>query len=156
MAEQLTAVWIAVADRLKNEIPSHSYATFFADLELISFEEDEAVIGVGNRFLLEWLKSRYINNIEQAFAETTGRLAKVRFEIKGRIFRKLRQRQLESNTNDDGPHVETPSIDGPPRRSKLRPEYKMNNFVIGECNRVAYSAAKSIIETPALKYNPKS
>lgn len=121
---------------------------------MVSFEGEEAVLGVGNRFLLEWLKSRYIQHIEQAFEKVTGKKITIKFEIKGHIFRRLREKQLENKVAVEERHVETPSLDGPPKISKLRPEYMLENFIVGECNRVAYAASVSVVESIASKYNP--
>lgn len=154
MTEQLTAVWSAIKNILEKQIPSHSYATFFSDLELISLDGNKAVLGVGNRFLLEWLKSRYINQIEFAFQKAAGRPVEIDFEIKGHIFRKLREQQMESKASVETHHVETPSVDGAPRRSRLRPEYKLESFIVGDCNQVAHAAASTVVEAPGKKYNP--
>ncbi len=39
-------------------------------------------------------------------------------------------------------------------RSSINPKYNFENFVVGDCNRYAYAAARAVAEAPGEAYNP--
>jgi chromosomal replication initiator protein len=47
-----------------------------------------------------------------------------------------------------------PGVEGLPRAERLNPRLTFDQFVIGDCNRLAHAAALSVAEMPALAYNP--
>lgn len=38
--------------------------------------------------------------------------------------------------------------------NNLNPKYTFDNFILGDCNRFAYAAAKAVAEEPGISYNP--
>ena len=127
---------------------------------------DTLVIYAPNRFVLDWVRDKYLNIINQFFTEHLGNDApKLRFDIGSRPSAK--------------PQVQTPtatkaSVSAPKSaagkgatfntaaepavnhsyRSNINPTYQFDNFVEGKSNQLGKAAALQVAENPGGAYNP--
>lgn len=127
---------------------------------------DTLVLYAPNRFVLDWVRDKYLNIINQFFTEHLGNDApKLRFDIGSRPSAK--------------PQVQTPtatkaSVSAPKSaagkgatfntaaepavnhsyRSNINPTYQFDNFVEGKSNQLGKAAALQVAENPGGAYNP--
>ena len=153
-------LWKSVLGEIELEpkITEASFQTFFADTQLLRIDENIAIIGVKNSFLIKSLRGKYYEIIKKILAKNGQTPSRIDFEVikAGRktdrgtvnpdelLSKKPRNNEKrlaeifpKSNHNDG-----------------LNPKYTFDNFVVGSSNDLAYTAAKAVAENPGTKYNP--
>lgn len=104
---------------------------------------------VPNSFTKDIFVKRFLPTIERYLRQVTGD-ENSRIEIFVSPFDYTQQEERLK-------HSETPIISfgaKPDPKSNLNPKYVFENFVIGESNKFAYAAARSVAQNPGVEYNP--
>jgi chromosomal replication initiator protein len=119
--------------------------------------DGEFIVGVPNRFYRDWLDTHYRAYMEGCVTRTIGTGIALRFRIDPDLFRD----QLASN---DEPSVARPNSEPSTARNKvesteslarvLLSRYSLSRFVVGPSNRVAHSAATTLIDDPRRAHSP--
>jgi chromosomal replication initiator protein len=125
---------------------------------------DTLVLYAPNRFVLDWVRDKYLNSINQFFTEQLGSNApKLRFAIGSRPASQpvrptasMKSATIPSATrsptkpsfNTNEPSVSTN------HRSNINPTYQFENFVEGKSNQLGKAAALQVSENPGGAYNP--
>ena len=127
------------------------------------------VLYAPNRFVLDWVRDKYLNIINQFFGEQLGSEApKLRFDIGSRPVVKAEVPTVNSGVNgkSNARPLTKPSVaaafnnddDEPvsnhPYRSNINPTYQFDNFVEGKSNQLGKAAAQQVSENPGGAYNP--
>lgn len=139
--------WDGVLKRLSPEVPSAWFERFIRPLAPISYSNGIAVLGVPGRFVLEWVRDRYISTIQTMLSDELGRHVVVELRTEPR----------------EKPTVATPAPTAPASRVPLTPEepafrpsdkFSFETFVTGQSNRLAFAGARAVASEPGTKFNP--
>lgn len=139
--------WNGVLKRLSPEVPSAWFERFLRPLTPISYEGGVAVLGVPGRFVLDWVRDRYISTIQTMLSDELGRHVVVELRTEPR----------------EKPTVVTPATSTPASRVPLTPEepafrpsekFSFETFVTGQSNRLAFAGARAVASEPGTKFNP--
>lgn len=127
---------------------------------------DTLVIYAPNRFVLDWVRDKYLNIINQFFTEHLGNDApKLRFDIGSRPSAKpLVQTPTATKASVSAPKSAAgkgatfntavePAVNHS-YRSNINPTYQFDNFVEGKSNQLGKAAALQVAENPGGAYNP--
>ncbi len=137
-------LWNNFLKVIKNKLMSVSYDTWFKDTKLYSMEDDKLVIEVPMSFHKTFLSTTYYDLIEEIITSLTGNTYDLEFLIHEEIDEKKQvTRSLDDISNKERNF-----------NSNLNPKYKFENFVIGDSNRFAQTAAVAVAEQPGKIYNP--
>jgi chromosomal replication initiator protein len=167
---------------IKLDAPS-TYKTFFSGTELVRLEDEQAIIGVANGYIHDWLQQKYNTLIQQTLSHVYGKDLKVTYEIvpdyaKGTPQKLERQEKAkpapagyytstaapadnsaEEDEWADGGLLSTrggvhTSVIEALSRSGLNEKYTLSSYVVGQSNRIAHAAAQAIIKDLGKVYNP--
>ncbi len=132
-----------ILQMLQDEIPKQEFERY---IKKLSYDENEskadiAVFKAPNRFIANWIKTKYAKKIAQLFELKTGIDTEVKI-VAGKIEKK---RKVENSFT-----APTPSTSS----TKINPTYTFENFVVGSSNQFAYTASLSVAEKPGRVYNP--
>jgi chromosomal replication initiator protein len=147
------------------------YELWFAKNTNLTWEDDQLVVGVPNRFFQEWLQSTFADAVRAAASEALGQPMQVQFVIDPALFQAARQAQQDAEAKEPGgapprqpasggrePPPEQPAQGTTPRKTATgKPQrrwHRLSDFVVGPCNRVAHASALSVVEAPAEGANP--
>jgi chromosomal replication initiator protein len=172
----------ALGEAISRRIGEPRYNLWFDRHTRFHWDAGVLTVGVPNRHFEEWLQKTFIRVVRDAAAEVFGEPMEVRFTIDPELFRAARQEQAESQQKPVAPPAcpiiteanKEPSISAKPARpgpvagkrleqrslfdrpakKRTRRWYKLDEFVIGACNRVAHAAAVSVVEMPAETATP--
>jgi len=161
-------VWEAALGELQLQVNKSNFDTWLKGTTGISHQDDTLVVGVPNAFVAEWLANRLYSLISRTLANIVGKRLDVQFVV--HIPRRAEARPTSTPMVDGGtstllcqPTEEANASKWDAFHSTLEKEEKANHynsrytfeaFVTGECNRMAYTAALEVVESPGQTHNP--
>ncbi|MDP8252800.1 MAG: chromosomal replication initiator protein DnaA [Candidatus Kaelpia aquatica] len=151
MQKQDVSFWEEVEQRLIQEFGSHTYKFWIEPLEVKVLSENTMELIVPNMFFSNWIQERYMDKILFFLKETTGVEFKIKLSIKEPS--KGAEKKDLALSHKDAPKNTTRLI-SKKILEKLNPKNTFEEFVVGECNKLAHAATFAITLSPAKAYNP--
>jgi chromosomal replication initiator protein len=174
MTEQHTDAWENCLQILKDNISPQSFKTWFKPITALKLEGKLLTIQVPSLFFYEWLEEHYVNLLRRTIKKVIGPGAKLEYNI---IVESSSDSSKQRTINvpasqmarDEGIDVSMPqnisnSIKNPfiiPGLKKVKVDPHLNthfnfdNFIEGECNRLARSASLAVTAKPGgTAFNP--
>jgi chromosomal replication initiator protein len=137
----MLAFWNHCVAYLEKELPSQQFNTWIKPLKT-SFNPNSLTLIAPNRFVLQWIKDRFLPAIEKMAREHPD----------GPVVITL---ALEDKASSPTPAPAAPVKSSPKRdHSRLNPAFTFDNFVTGRANQLARAAAVQVAERPGYAYNP--
>jgi len=157
--------------QLQEELPAAEYSMWVRPLQA-ELNDNTLTLFAPNRFVLDWVRDKYINNINRLLKEHCGQdVPSLRFEVGSRRVQapkpapvrtaadvaaessapaQLARRQPINKTWDDDAAAAADIM----HRSNVNPKHKFNNFVEGKSNQLGLAAARQVSDNPGAAYNP--
>jgi chromosomal replication initiator protein len=170
------SVWENCLKIIKDNVPPQSFKTWFDPIKPLKLEDNVLTIQVPSLFFYEWLEEHYVNLLRKTIKHELGPDARLEYNIV--------VDNTTSNTNTK-PHtinipaspngeLKNPSIPVPVSMnssirnpfvipglkkisidSQLNSKYSFDNYVEGDCNRLARSAGFAVANKPGgTSFNP--
>ncbi len=139
-------LWSKILEKIKNEINSLSYQTWFEETKLYDLNRGVAKILVPYALHKDHLANNYKKLITSCFIEEIGESIELEFLIQEDLT------QEDDITNS--PIVEDNIYNDNTFESNLNKKYTFDNFIVGNSNRFAHAAALAVAEKPGETYNP--
>lgn len=145
-------IWTSVLSKIKEEINSLSFQTWFEETELYRLEKNVAKIIVP--FAIH--KTHIINNYRDIIVEGLYEVTNTNYELE----LLLRDEIIEdtdpkvNTTSENSSNIPNNSIEMPYIKSNLNSKYTFENFIVGNSNKFAHAAALAVAENPGKMYNP--
>mgnify|MGYP004457781999 FL=1 len=145
-------IWTSVLSKIKEEINSLSFQTWFEETELYKLEKNVAKIIVP--FAIH--KTHIINNYRDIIVEGLYEVTNTNYELE----LLLRDEIIEdteskiNTTSENSSNITSNSIEMPYIKSNLNSKYTFENFIVGNSNKFAHAAALAVAENPGKMYNP--
>lgn len=134
-------LWNSFLEIIKPRIQDISYDTWFRDTKLIDIKDGKLIIKVPMTFHKQFLITNYSEFIEEIINSITGTNYDLEFVVEEDL-----AALEDSNTNVKTNYKKI--------NSNLNPKYTFENFIIGDSNRFAQTAALAVAEQPGKIYNP--
>ncbi len=162
MSTQLDSIAGQIHSKIEELIGGQRYKVWFKNSTQITCENGFVKVGIPNLFIGGWIEDHFSGAIAEAAKHVLGEETPVTFAIDPVLFRNLRKSQLNSQAAFIEKNAEQ-AIRGvggkngqeraylPPGR-KLRG--KLIDFVVGPSNRLAYSVAQAVVDTPNRESSP--
>ena len=157
MSCAVTETIALIQRRLSERIGPQRYGIWFKNTTTFSLTDSLVSIGVPNHFVGTWIQNHFSESIVEAAKEVTGREVQLTFAIDPQLHALLRKSQL----NKQAESVAKQSV--PAGRSARRTDYvpppralrgRLEDFVVGRSNQLAYTGALSIVEATVPQFNP--
>jgi chromosomal replication initiator protein len=178
MEKRAIEVWEACLKIIKDNIHYQSYKTWFVPIQPLKLENDVLTIQVPSQFFYEWLEEHYIGLLKKTIKKELGAQGRLEYSIiMDNSFQSSNPYSIKVPTSNKKA-VKNPSVPMPidinkdgakeiPNpfiipglkkikvNSQLVESYSFENFVEGECNRLARSAGFAVAENPGrTSFNP--
>jgi len=152
------SVWQNCLEALQSELPAQQFSMWIRPLQADS-SHDALTLFAPNRFVLDWVRDKYLNRINELIHDYCGDHApRLRFEVGSS--QKTVKAPVPARTNHITPaQAVTPAEVAEPApktiaRSNVRANYTFENFVEGKSNQLARAAASQVADNPGTAYNP--
>lgn len=147
-----SSLWLQCLQRLQEELPAAEFSMWVRPLQA-ELNDNTLTLFAPNRFVLDWVRDKYLNNINRLLMEFSGNdVPNLRFEVGSRPVvapAQLAQRKPIHKTWDDDSAAADIT-----HRSNVNPKHKFNNFVEGKSNQLGLAAARQVSDNPGAAYNP--
>ncbi len=151
-------MWSNCQKHLQDELPPTEFSTWIRPLK-VSFESNKLYLQAPNRFILDWVKERYLPRIREILNSDNNTNVEIRLDI---LSSKAEyEKQQHSNQTSPQRHFDKSQKSIKQKQSKthsittnLNANFAFDNFVQGKSNQLAMAAAKQVAENPGSAYNP--
>lgn len=153
-------IWDKCLQIIKTEINPQAYKTWFEPIEPVRFDKKILTIQVPNNFFYEWIEEHYVHLMKKALLEVIGNSAGLNYRI-------LKTKQDDSNAvkidkhqlDTERTNIKNPFVFPGIKKLKIDPnlnaQYHFDNYVEGDCNRLARNAGMAISKKPGgTAFNP--
>nr|WP_250150972.1 MULTISPECIES: chromosomal replication initiator protein DnaA [Photorhabdus] len=159
------SLWQQCLARLQDELPATEFSMWIRPLQA-ELSGNTLALYAPNRFVLDWVREKYINNINGLLNDFCGaEVPLLRFEVGNKPI----------SQNDSPPQrvvAHAPVAPAPQNtsvrpswdntavqpelsyRSNVNPKHTFDNFVEGKSNQLARAAARQVADNPGGAYNP--
>lgn len=143
----MNSFWRYCLGRFEKELPPQQYRTWIKPLHAQA-EADRLTLVAPNRFVLQWIRDKFLARIEQ--------LAREHFKRDIAVHLALAEKESPpSRTPPIAPGAREREIRPSGREiSRLNPAFTFETFVTGKANELARAAATQVAERPGSAYNP--
>lgn len=175
MSANHDAIWNSCLKVIKDNIPLQAYKTWFEPIVPVRIENDVLTIQVPSHFFYEWLEEHYITLLKKVIKKELGTEGHLEYSIvmensannsnpytvklpaSNKKAVKNAPVNMPMNISDNPiknpfiiPGLKKVNVD-----SNLNPAYSFENFVEGDCNRLARSAGYAVANKPGgTAFNP--
>ncbi len=171
MVKEFTATWDNCLKIIRSDVNEQSFRTWFEPIRPVRLEGGVLTIQVPNKFFYEWLEEHYAKVLKKSIRKELGDAGRLEYQIK--LERDPYQPNSAKSSNgssavtqipDEGqarhkleiqnpfviPGIRKPQID-----HQLSSRYLFDNYIEGDCNRLARAAALAVAEKPGrTAFNP--
>ena len=131
-------------EEISNQVTQSVYSVWFAQLELLSLINNVMTIKVPLEVHKITLKNTYGDLINSIFTSLTGETYKFNYITDNDVQSFAQPSIIEEESEDTKDIWET----------NLNPKFTFDNYIVGNTNRLAYVAARSVAEAPGTIHNP--
>jgi len=153
-------VWDNCLETIRKNINTQSFKTWFEPIKSIKLEEESLTIQVPNNFFYEWLEANYVSILKKTIRQELGTKGRLEYQIlvdnhlNPGFTSRSGDRKFYSTEQITNPFV-IPGIKKVKVDPQLNPKYRFENFIEGDCNKLARSAGKAIAKNPGgTAFNP--
>lgn len=164
------SLWQQCLARLQDELPATEFSMWIRPLQA-ELSDNTLALYAPNRFVLDWVRDKYLNNINGLLNDFCGADApQLRFEVGAKPASSLQKGAVspaaaaipaaQVQTARAAPTIVRPGWDNVPApaeptyRSNVNVKHTFDNFVEGKSNQLARAAARQVADNPGGAYNP--
>ena len=129
-------LWQNILNELEGKISESGFATWFRDTFLIDIDKNELIIKAESKFNAEYLTMNYAEMVSEIASTLYNKKYNIKFIYQNNNIETQNQQKIISIN------------------PQLNSRYTFNNFVVGNSNNLAHSAAMAVADSPGTTYNP--
>ncbi len=152
-------LWTEILKRLKSKVKKAHFVTWFQDTAVMEVKDGLMIVGVPNVYARDWLSNKLNGHLMETVNEVDETVSEITFEVHPNL-------GLSDDTR--GVDIQT-LLDKAPRKVRgkqevrlaegvvskcLSPKHTLQNFVVGQDNRLAHAACMAVAANPGGAYNP--
>jgi chromosomal replication initiator protein len=176
MSKDHNYTWEKCLEIIKDNVPSISYRTWFEPIVPVKLENNILTIQVPSPFFYEYLEEQYIDILRKTLRKEIGAGAKLEYSVvvdnnlnsnnKPYTIKlptnqnnNLKNRPIAAASLQDESAIKNPFVIPGIQKLNIDPQLKQDNtfdnFIEGECNRLARSASYAVAQKPGgTAFNP--
>lgn len=175
MKKDCKVVWDNCLEVIRDNVPYQSYRTWFEPIVPVKLDENVLTIQVPSQFFYEWLEEHYISLLKKTVKKELGAEGRLEYQIiMENAYNNTKPYSVRVPTNSAttknqpvtmpmdlgrsdairNPFI-IPGLKKVKVESQLNANYNFDNFIEGDCNRLARSAGYAVANKPGgTAFNP--
>ncbi len=174
MEKAYEKIWRSCLDIIKDNVSSQSFKTWFEPIKPVKLSSNVLTIQVPSQFFYEWLEEHYITLLKKTIKKELGVEGRLEYSIvmennynskpftvkiptssKKELKNPSVAMPIDINQNTIRNPFIIPGLKKVNVESQLNQNYSFENFVEGDCNRLARSAGYAVANKPGgTSFNP--
>ncbi len=174
MKKEFDKVWEKCLEIIKDNVNEQSFKTWFVPIKPIRLQTNVLTIQVPSQFFYEWLEEHYVALLKKVIRKELGADGRLEYSIvmeniygvkpytvripssnKKEVRNPSMKMPLDMSSGTIRNPFIIPGLKHPTVESNLNPDYSFENFVEGDCNRLARSASYAVSNKPGeTSFNP--
>ncbi len=161
-------VWTDCLEVVKESVGDENFNTWFKPIVPLNVEGDVLTIQVPSQFFYEWLEDNYVPILKKALNIVLGPTGRLEYSVIVDSGNNTNppvavhypngmgtKRNQVSGSGDEYSPFSFRALNPQTINSRLNPTYTFDNFVEGDCNRLARSAGVAVAKKPGItSFNP--
>jgi chromosomal replication initiator protein len=160
-------VWNDCLEVIREQVESENFNTWFKPIVPLRVDGDVLTIQVPSQFFYEWLEENYVPVLRKAIHTVLGPTGRLEYSVivdsgnqthppvAVNYPNTLRRSAVNAPPADDYSPFTYKALNPQKINSRLNPNYTFDNFVEGDCNRLARSAGVAVAKKPGVtSFNP--
>ncbi len=165
-------VWSDCLELIRESVDEQNFNTWFKPIVPLRTEGEILTIQVPSQFFYEWLEEHYVPVLKKAIHTTLGPNSRLEYSVvvdsgnqrnppvsvnypNGSGFKKSNAQVHNGNNQEDYSPFSFKALNPQTVNSRLNQNYSFDNFVEGDCNRLARSAGVAVAKKPGVtSFNP--
>ena len=133
-----------ILSQLQEEVSKNDFERYLKQLtyKKSSSSNEIAVFEVNNKFIANYIKTKFSSIIQDVFEKNKNTKPSIEIKIAGERRRTTKEILNKKITN------------GTSESTILNQSYTFESFVVGNSNKMAYTASKAVADKPGVQYNP--
>jgi len=144
--------WNVIQSEMKKKIGSDIFDSWLKKIEFIEEFNNYILLSVNTRFIRDWITSRYLDQILQIIKIYKKDINRIEFTInenKENFTNSKNNYKESTETNANVSFIKDSYL----QYNRIDPNKKLDNFILGPSNKLAYEASKKVSEDIS-HYNP--
>jgi chromosomal replication initiator protein len=152
----IQSLWDSVHDALREEFGEAVFRSWLKPLTLQACYHGTLEVSVPTRFMRDWIQSHYVSRILELCAARNAEIRRVEIVV------------VQSGVRTDSEPAPAPAKTASPQKanqntqfedpfelaSPFDPRFTFENFVVGKPNALAHAAARRVVESGNVPFNP--
>jgi chromosomal replication initiator protein len=144
---QLQLMWQQVRERARAEFGRDTFDKWLGDMALVGVEDSQIILSLRNNFMRDWVQGHFADRLRALWALHLRGLAGLQLVVGASA---TASPSSAASLFVQGGEEKPDQLPGSP----LDPRYTFDQFVVGQSNQFAYSAAQRVAEGGAVAFNP--
>ena len=141
----MDSLWNHCLRHFEKSLPAQQYKTWIQPLHA-RLDQQTVVVSAPNRFVLEWVKDKFVSEIERLSSDFLRKPTHVVLTLSENAVEETARPVPEAEAPAPKPKIR--------EQSRLSPSFTFDSFVTGKANQLARAAALQVSEHPGVAYNP--
>ena len=148
MQATVEKIWTKTTKQIRTLLNTETYNLWFSSVQPVSLNQSSITLEVPNEFSEVWLKDNYLELLQDALAQASGRKLNIKFKVaaggNGAVAaptKSAKGRKPAARKATDGDLM-------------FNPRNTFETFVVGNNNSFAHAAAMAVAQQPGKAYNP--
>jgi chromosomal replication initiator protein len=148
MQATVEKIWTKTTKQIRTLLNTETYNLWFSSVQPVSLNQSSITLEVPNEFSEVWLKDNYLELLQDALAQASGRKLNIKFKV-----------AAGGNGAASAPAKPAKGRKPAPRKATdgdlmFNPRNTFETFVVGNNNSFAHAAAMAVAQQPGKAYNP--
>lgn len=162
--ESIKAVWDTVYSNMRSEFGEAVFRSWLKHLTLQAFYAQSGTMEVSapTRFMREWVENHYSDRILEMCQEENGTVKQLKIVVVAASLVKpdVNEKKTEKANENAPARAQAKSVSPEMQNaleelsSPLDPRFTFDTFVVGQPNALAHAAARRVVESQVVPFNP--
>ncbi len=151
-SKEIVSIWKNVHKAMRGEFGEAVFRSWLKPLTLQAFYHGTMEVSVPTRFMKDWISTHYAKRILEMCAEQHADIKRVEIVVvQGAIIDDAEEKTENKKANGN---AAAKPVDQFEIASPLDERFTFDSFVVGKPNALAHAAARRVVESAAVPFNP--